>query len=374
MYLTKYVEKYGKYSFEEKPFNNVDAVILATAVYSNFEVVAPSIYDPVTKANTFNDISRFDISVVVAGKTLVLSNKIMIPKMIKSKRFGNIVIKYICKRFDALSANQFFGCTFEIPGVGHYIALRGTDISVAGWKENLDIAINDKVKSQEDALEYVEHVAKLTQGPLFIGGHSKGGNLTLFSAINCSDAVKTRIINVYSFDGNGLATKDYYSSEEYLKIKHKIIFIRPFNSFVGELMYNPKDFLVVKSNAFGIFQHNSYSWKINKETGDFCYAKSNSKNALIRHWAFKEWFKCVDYDDRTLLIDFIICMLGGTQSVIFDFLFSFNKLSRYFKTKNKFTKEQRNRMRKALKSFSSCYRQAKLRYIIDGKKKQGLEE
>ena len=41
--MVNYVKKFGHLSFDEKPFNDVDALILSELVYLNFDKIIPSL-------------------------------------------------------------------------------------------------------------------------------------------------------------------------------------------------------------------------------------------------------------------------------------------------------------------------------------------
>lgn len=46
-------------------------------------------------------------------------------------------------------------------------------------------------------------MAEKYKDDLIIGGHSKGGNLAVYSAVFCKDSVKNRIERVINADGPG---------------------------------------------------------------------------------------------------------------------------------------------------------------------------
>jgi len=359
MYLRGYVKKYGKYSFKEKPFNELDALVLSTAVYSNFEVVAPSFYDHSSRATLFNEIGHFDLSIVVAGKNTMAGNKKMIPMLCASKRYGNIGIKSVFKVLNEDLANQFYACTFVIPEVGNFIAFRGTDSSIVGWKEDLNLSIHKVVLSQLDALDYLNAVADLVEGPIYVGGHSKGGNLSIFSSIYCKKAVKDRIVKIYSYDGNGLSGKEIFNSAKYLAIQDRIMLIRPTNSIVGQIMFNPESKLFVKSCLPGVFGHYPYSWKISKKTGEFIYQKDFTKRSKNTKVVFDYWLNHLETEDKETLINLITGILGGIKNTVFDFLLSFKKARLVKTTVKKMTTDEKARVKKAFQKLKEAKKFAK---------------
>ena len=55
-----------------------------------------------------------------------------------------------------------------------YVAFRGTDSSIVGWKEDFMMAFRRPVASQEAAARYLTELAGHWAGPIMVGGHSKG--------------------------------------------------------------------------------------------------------------------------------------------------------------------------------------------------------
>lgn len=359
MYLKQYIKKFGNLTFKERSFCDADAVILAAAVYTNLEVIAPSIHDEKSSQTTFNDISEFDMSIITAGRTLMFHNKKAIPLLKGSKRFGNIGIKYVYKVFNVDLANQFYACTYFVPDVGTVVAFRGTDITTAGWQENLNLSIKQVVFSQLDALDYLNLIAEKTEGPLYIVGHSKGGNLALYSSLHASKEIKDRLVKIYSLDGNGLK-KDFNESQEYFDIKDKFKFICPYDTIVGTLMNTPNNRMVVKSKAFFVFQHDPYSWKINDDTGEFVTLPQISEKAYIRTVFFKDFLSKVSEEEKAVLITFIIEFLGGANKTIFDFFFHFGKTVRLIKMWKRLTPKQKDIVKTSIKKLKACKKQAKL--------------
>lgn len=363
MYLNDYVKKFGQFSFKERPFTTVDALIFATLAYSNFEVVAPSIYQKDNRPFYLEDLNDFDLPIVAIGPTFGKDNKILLTLLRDSPRYKKVGVKFINKVLDKNITNQFYGITFEIPDVGHYIGYRGTDSTVIGWKEDLDLSYKKVIPSQLDALDYINIVSELVDGPLYIGGHSKGGNQSLFTAINISKNIRDRVIYAYTFDGNGLATKDYYESENYLAMKDKIIFVTPVNSIIGEIFYNPKNPLICKARSRSFMQHYPHNWAIDDKTGDFVLVKERTKGARIRHRALKLWVKETDPEDAKLLISFFVSLFGGIDRTLDNFITSkfFKIKALHFKHKH-YNKEENKRLSHCLKRLFTLMQESKKYY------------
>jgi hypothetical protein len=69
---------------------------------------------------------------------------------------------------------QFSAVSFLLPGGDVFVAFRGTDDTLVGWKENFNMSFMHPVPAQREAHKYLERVAAATSGRIFVGGHSKG--------------------------------------------------------------------------------------------------------------------------------------------------------------------------------------------------------
>lgn len=71
------------------------------------------------------------------------------------------------------------------------VAFRGTDVTVTGVKESAMLSYMFPVPAQIEALYYFQETSMLHSGDIILCGHSKGGNLAVFAAVNCSNSLKS---------------------------------------------------------------------------------------------------------------------------------------------------------------------------------------
>ena len=64
-------------------------------------------------------------------------------------------------------------------------------------KENTELAKVEEEVQLNEAVEYLENVAKKTKKSIRLGGHSKGGNLAIYAAAFSKDDTRKRIIDIY---------------------------------------------------------------------------------------------------------------------------------------------------------------------------------
>ena len=82
-------------------------------------------------------------------------------------------------------------------------------------------------------------MAQLWRGPIILTGHSKGGNLAVYAAMNAEDKVKDRIEHIYSLDGPGFP-EAVVRSFEYASVHERITKIVPDSSVVGMVLETPE--------------------------------------------------------------------------------------------------------------------------------------
>ena len=76
-------------------------------------------------------------------------------------------------------------------------------------------------------MKYLNMVVGKLHQPFYIGGHSKGGNLAVYAAMNCPKEVRERIIKVYNMDGPGFRT-EVLEKYDYAAIQEKTVKILPY--------------------------------------------------------------------------------------------------------------------------------------------------
>ena len=125
-----------------------------------------------------------------------------------TRRFGGARLSGFVNRFDPAGEKQFAALTIRPEADLPYVAFRGTDGTLVGWKEDFNMAASTSVPSQREAAAYLNAAADALAGSLRAGGHSKGGNLAVYAAAFCHAPVQARVAAVYSHDGPGFLPQD----------------------------------------------------------------------------------------------------------------------------------------------------------------------
>lgn len=254
-----YVKKYGDYSFKEKGFNECDNLVLCALFYLDFSKT--SIHKGTYTLDVIGQelVSNYDFK-DISKRGMAQRNAYILFKLVMTKaRYKKIVLSdYV---YETSRTKQFGAITYKINKNLSYICFEGTDELVSGWREDGELACKFPVEAQKCAIDYVNEHVTLFGPNVIIGGHSKGGNLALISAMYTKPYKQFKIKKVYSNDGPGLRKKEF-ESKEYAKIKNKYIHIVPENSVVGVLLRNDT-YKVVKATKNNIISHSICTWIIN---------------------------------------------------------------------------------------------------------------
>lgn len=277
-----YTKYYGEKSFEEVPFNDIDALILAELSYLNFSDVSNEL------PNTIENISKSYFYVVTKEKIKSKKNVYKYAHNLfgyvkASPRFKNIEMINYSRIVD--SKKQFGAITFKYND-WIYISYEGTNEYMSGWREDFDLSNTFPVPSQKLAAEYLISEAK-KHNKIYVGGHSKGGNLAVAAAMQADKKVIEKIITVYDFDGPGVREKEF-NSDQFQTLIPKIKKFTPEVSVIGMLLYSTPNYTVVKSDYKGILQHHAMSWQC---FGSYFIPAKQSKSSIKFNKSIKDFLK-----------------------------------------------------------------------------------
>lgn len=312
--IIDYVDWRGDVAFAASPFNDIDALIITQLSMVDLSGVVPS--DPsdgyISLADAaelyFADKKRESepVSVVIPSDTYVLFKRIA-----ESKRFGNIKLTAHVSHVDSEREKQFSAITVK-PGDGSvFVAFRGTDDTIVGWKEDFNMSFMPTIPSQTEAAEYLDRIARRVYGKLRVGGHSKGGNLAVYAAVKCAPRVRRRILTVYNYDAPGF-NREFLSLPEYGELDGRLKTVVPQSSVVGMLLENDGKYSVVKSTESGLLQHNAFSWEVLGT--EFVKLEELTKESRDITAVVNEWLSKLDMDSRKRFVDAIYNILITTKA------------------------------------------------------------
>jgi len=178
------------------------------------------------------------------------------------------------------------------------------------------------------AINYVNRKFIFNNKNIILGGHSKGGNLAMYAAINANRLIQRRIEKVFNYDGPGFLELN----EKYYRINQKIISYMPCSSIIGRLMNINHQIVIIETAKKGLSSHNLYNWLIEKN--HFIFSDFTKESNLLKK-VIDEFLTKVSKTKREKLINDIfdsILKTGATSikeinfSKLKDILLSYRNL------------------------------------------------
>lgn len=297
-------------TFDIRPFCAVDSLILSSAAYIRFPATLADLEN--FRGIRLQELYRAEYFGEMFQNIPLFSKEIreLFFALAASPRFRDIRIMGYTEQYDSISEKQFSAVTFQINPQLCYIAFRGTDSSLIGWKEDFNMAFKSPIPSQEEAVRYIEKAAIYCPGKIFTGGHSKGGNLAVYAAAMCRENVKSRIERVFSHDGPGFLEATL-QSKEFKQVSSRVEKTLPQSSIIGMLLEHQEQFQIVKSNRTGLLQHDPFSWLV--ENSDFIYIEKLTKDAKYADRTLTDWLNQISEEDRERFVDSLYSILNANN-------------------------------------------------------------
>ena len=315
--LLDYLDWRGDLTLDQAPFNEVDNLILAELSFVDFQGIVPPPGEGEgvalrLAAEAF--FARFPAGTPIDMGVLVPADiPEMLRKMAASRRFGDMGLNCFTDHLDVGKGEQFAALSVETGDGAVYLSFRGTDDTLAGWKEDFELACMPEVPAQKKAREYLKSVAKqYPRKKLRLGGHSKGGNLAVYAAVFAPERVQRRVESVWSNDGPGFH-ENLLSLPEHQRVAERIRSIVPKSSVVGMLLEHEEDYTVVDSDQLGFLQHDGFSWQV---MGDhFLTLRQVTRQAHLSDQALREWVQGLTVEQRERFVAALFEVLSASGAV-----------------------------------------------------------
>lgn len=369
--LLDYLDWRGDISFDVAMFCDVDALILCRLSYIPFDSVVPegfsesiSVIDAAEKVLAIADKKRDERTYHDEHDPLLLE------KIIQNTRYADIRLTGYVNVISEESQKQFSATTFLLPDDTLYIAFRGTDGTLVGWKEDFNMSFIDIVPSQSDAVAYVEKAANRLSGKIRVGGHSKGGNLAVYACAFCNKNVHDRLIQIRNFDGPGF-NENTIASNDFKTILPIVRTYIPQSSIVGMLLEHSEDFTVVYSTGSGILQHDMYTWDVTRD-GLMCIEQLSNSSQFIDA-TLKDWLSEMPMEKREKMIDGIYSIMLKADITDTQNIFSRHNIVKFFKNFEDTDEETKNNITEALKILRKSLKNS-IVFTLNNAKKNPMPE
>ncbi len=310
--MMDYIDWRGDLTFKQSPFNEVDNIIMSQIAYVNLAGIVPDISarGNVTLRHAAEKFfAQNDEESLKKVKSFIWQAPFVLRRAGASKRFGDIKLGRYRYVYDESVQVQFAAFTADMGDGSVYVAFMGTDDTLVGWKEDFNMSFLQPVPAQTEALDYLNTVGKYVRRKIRVGGHSKGGNLAIYSSIYADAGVRKKIIGIYNNDGPGF-DKSVIHSQEYARMKPLMTSIVPFNSIVGMLLEHDDDYRVAESSEKGIMQHDAMSWQVC--AASVVTAKDLSQNSKNMNEALSNWINKVERDERKSFVDALFDIISAS--------------------------------------------------------------
>lgn len=292
-----YIEWRGDLSFQQSPFNEIDALILSIFAYLDFSCLKEKITffrDAVSLINDLPDKQKFNGPGIIMQDVVALANAAA-----NTERYKKVGVFKFSEITDEKLEIQFAAVTFLMSDTTAFISFRGTDNTLVGWKEDFNMCFIDGIPSQLEAAKYAIAIAQEISMNLRLGGHSKGGNLAVWAGAHLPEEYQQRVIDIYSNDAPGFY-EDFLTTTCYIAIREKIHSFVPESSIVGVLMAHDV-YTIIRSSTSSILQHNPFSWLVSGK--HFVYDDSRTISGKQFEKIINAWLKAMSIDEREELIE-----------------------------------------------------------------------
>lgn len=349
--MMDYLDWRGDLSFEAAEFNEVDNLILAQLIYVDFEGIVPG-RDSGEQIRLKDASELFftmhDEAEILARVSMTKSAPFVMRKMAETKRFQDALLSNYVNDISDEEQSQFSVVCVTLGDQSLYVSFSGTDNTIVGWRENFNMGYLSETPGQLKAVAYLNEVVKPEHEVVRVGGHSKGGNLSVYAAVKCEPWIQEKIVHVYSNDGPGYK-RDMIESAQYQAMLPKISTILPESSIVGMLLEHQEAYEVVHSYQSGIQQHDAMSWEVLGPA--FVYVDHVATESILLDEALKTWIYQLDGVEREQIIDTVFSMLEEADiKTVDDFYNSkWKKIQELMRAKSKLPKETQQLFSKALK-------------------------
>lgn len=309
-----YLRWRGDVPFSVDPFNEVDNLVLAELAYADFDGILENSFRKISLKTAdkkyFAAHSREDVT---EESKHVLRCPLLMDGMLSGARFSGVKLTKYIDVIDADVDMQISAVTFLLDDGSAYVAFRGTDSTVVGWKEDFNMSYMPITEGQRSAIRYLNEVGSRIDRPLRVGGHSKGGNFAVYASAFCDKAVRDRIIEVYTNDGPGFR-KEVMASDEYKHILPKVISIVPDTSIIGMLLKSGAKHRIVESAEKGLGQHVGLTWKV--ERNSFVTAEQSAIGSFISD-SQRDWLSKIGDESRELFVNTVFSVVEATGAGTF---------------------------------------------------------
>jgi len=309
--MLTYLKTHGGCDFAALPMNDVDLLVFAQLSYCDFlPVPAGSTLCAAAQVILHAPRSKDDTEQRFGFQREDDENLLL--WVAAAPRYRSVTVRAFERKYDEENL-QFAALCLRAAG-RDIVVYRGTDNTLAGWKEDLDLCFRLPVAAQSCALDFFSRMAAESEAPFILCGHSKGGGLSLYAALFADESLRGRIADMVSFDGVGLPEKvlsRFEGDDAYRPLLSRMRVVLPAASIVGVIFPQPGAVRTVNSRFVSVMQHYPYNWLV--EGTDFVDSPRTlmSRAAAI---AIDEFLDQLSLQEREKVITLLYEIISATNA------------------------------------------------------------
>ena len=308
--LRDYIGWMGDYDFDRVPFGEVDALVLSLIAYYDLSALfcPPRLCEATLRSGL--DLIERGACPYTAFSPRDMDYDAFLQEAAGSTRYGRLILSDYVDVARADPPLQFAAVSFRL-GDFTFLAYRGTDLTIAGWREDFMISFT-ATEAQALARDYAaRHIAA---GRRFrLGGHSKGGNLALYAACALEDRLWSRVEKVYLLDSPGLCP-GMMDETRVERVKARAVAVDPVFSVVGKLFeLDAAERRVVRSSGFSLLQHSLGSWGV--DHGRLALAKAHDPASRWIDETLRQWIDGIPQERRAVFVCELFDALSASGAV-----------------------------------------------------------
>ena len=268
----------------------------------------------------------------------------MVDLLHKRKKYKDITFTDFRSVYDNEKEIQFASMCIHLPNNRIFVTFRGTDKYIIGFKEDLKLAIESVMPASILARDYLnEMMDKYSESTFIVGGHSKGGNLAIYSSSQVSKNKQERIEKIIDLDCPGF-NDDLIQSDGYQNITHKIETFVPQSSVVGVIFKKNQPVHVIKAKGIGLSQHSVFNWEF--KGNKFKRVKELESGYELNEGFLNKTISQLNKDDMSFYIDTVYGMIkDNTKNLTFNDLMSIKVLTKAYKRYKTLTKAEKKKIK-----------------------------
>ena len=322
--MIDYVEWRGDLEFTRDKLNEVDCLIFASLSYMNLYKAEFATTAIVGGAPTLGQVYPQVKNVKCYGSMFLP----LMSRCALSNRFKDVKVMYYKSIIDIEEKTQFSAVTFVLPSGEVIVAFRGTDDSLVGWQEDFNMAVGT-IPAHKYARRYLCDIAdSVKDKPLYVVGHSKGGNLAVWASAHLYDVHSDRLKKVYDFDGPGFYG-DFTDSIEYQQIVSKTTKYVVDASIIGMLLSSATPQVVVESTKhLSMIQHLTSTWVV--QGTSLSKMRQRSIRGLSSQAVIEELIESLTFDERKQLTFMLNDIVQSSNIKAFSELMSIEAIPKIF--------------------------------------------